>query len=57
MSAKLLEVPAVAAVLVVCHRQVDGGTHQLRVRAAVKTAWQTHKALANGRDLQLSAVC
>jgi hypothetical protein len=51
MSAESLKVPAVAAVVVACRRQLDGDTHHHRVRIPVKTAWQTNKALANGRDL------
>ena len=49
MSAKSLNVPAVAAVVVVRRRRLDGHTHHLRVRVPVKTAWQTSNVLANER--------
>ena len=55
MLAHLFKVPRVAAVVVVCHRRLDGDTHHLCVRVPVQTACQTHKALANGRYLHLSA--
>ena len=41
--------PCVAAVVVVWHRRLDGDTHHLCVRVPVHTAWQTGKALGNGR--------
>ena len=49
MRPRSLNVPAVAAVVVVRHRQLDGHTQHLRVRVPVHTAWQTGKALRNGR--------